>query len=159
MNNKKAFTLIELLVVVLIIGILAAVALPQYRVAVGKAKIMRLVPMMRSIEKAQLAYRLANGKYSTNFSELDIDIPAGGNVNTAANYVTYADFKCQIKVSGSSLACGEGIDSSEHKLHLELYHDTTMFCWAYNETDKAICKSICQKNPTPQDNGFSVCRF
>lgn len=73
MKNKKGFTLLELLVVVLIIGILAGIALPQYRYSVMKTKYMRMADMARVIKDAQERYFLAHGNYAKNFSDLDID--------------------------------------------------------------------------------------
>ena len=70
--NKKGFTLIELLVVVLVIGILAAVALPQYQLAVDKARVSKYLDMGRSIRDAQERYFMINNEYSLSLNRLDI---------------------------------------------------------------------------------------
>ena len=100
---KKAFTLIELLVVVLIIGILSAIALPQYRMAVAKTQYATVKQLVTAIKNAQEVYYLANGSYTTSVEDLDIDFPANDskrwcgisatqsmcNITTAAGRVGY----------------------------------------------------------------------
>lgn len=72
---KEGFTLIELLVVVLIIGVLSAVALPQYQKAAAKSRGAQLYTAASGLGKAVQSYFLANGSWPENFDVLDLDFP------------------------------------------------------------------------------------
>ena len=74
-KRRGGFTLIELLVVVLIIGILTAVALPQYQKAVARTRLAGAISLATSIVQAERVYHMANGEYTVDVDHLDIQLP------------------------------------------------------------------------------------
>ena len=75
--NNKGFTLIELLVVVLIIGILSAIALPQYTKAVEKSRASEAQAWLADFVTGQALYKTANGKYAlaAKVGDMDVTLP------------------------------------------------------------------------------------
>ena len=88
-RNYKGFTLLEMLVVVLIIGILAGIALPQYSKAVEKAKLAEVLINIKAIEDSVNRYLLANGFPNERVclrDILDIDLQSGEWNDTGLQY-------------------------------------------------------------------------
>ena len=93
LNSARGFTFIELLVVVLIIGILAAIALPQYKHAVTKARMTQAISAAKNIAVAEQRYYMENNVYTTNLSELDIQYPLSDDKKKAR----FSDTSCYVE--------------------------------------------------------------
>ena len=151
MKTKKGFTLIELLVVVLIIGILAAIAVPQYQKAVMKANLHKGVSLVESLYQAEQAYYLAHGDFTPNFQDLDISVPnldsceQGGD---AATTLYTCDFgKIVINYGFTNIQyiepSGQITYAHSFKEHPYFQKDKR-FCFAKanNDTADSICKAM-----------------
>ena len=115
-KKSKGFTLIEVLVVVLIIGILAAIALPQYQLARDKAEFTKYQAMATSLRDAYDDYVLIHGEGTANFDKLSVSLPDDftrvyGTASTFIQCFQNNEMFCCMSGSGSSYAglidCGK----------------------------------------------------
>lgn len=149
MGRFGGFTLIELLVVVLIIGILAAVALPQYNKAVDKSRVSTMISLLRPLAEAKKSYYMATGTHARTFDDLDFSIPSSCSVSEDSYY-------------GQTASCGKTVllldpwithtvagrmrlsDSSEITLAYPVTADRKKECLACPSGSNAevVCKNL-----------------
>ncbi len=84
MRSTKGFTLIELLIVVVIIGILAAIAIPKFANTKEKAYIAGMKADLRNLVTAQEAYFADNVTYASVLTNLNYNVSAGNTVSISA---------------------------------------------------------------------------
>jgi prepilin-type N-terminal cleavage/methylation domain-containing protein len=99
-KNKAGFTLIELLVVVLIVGILASIAIPQYFKVVEKARVAEAMALAASVKSSEERYLAKGGSYSSDFTQLDISYP-----NLSSTAITLKYFSATV-TSGTNASTG-----------------------------------------------------
>ncbi len=169
LSKRKAFTLIELLVVVIIIGILAAVALPQYQKAVMKSRAVQALLFMRNAGQVMDRWVLENGTPNETVvflgtqpdAQLDIDL-TGGMTCTASKcsdgmfkyWVSWENSYWSVSVSYKedeiyNPAVGQ---TSGAEAYLEKDVDTggvSKSCSSYDDDGAKFCAALCSL-----DSGF-----
>ena len=169
MNNKKGFTLIELLVVVLIIGILAAMAMPQYFKAVERSRMTEADTLLGSIAQAQRRKFLQRNSFTTNYKGLDVSPKDSngttyytkGNPATGANGNGFA-----VVLSGTGFTDGRAT-ATRHAASgplqyqyslVRYYQGDNVTCNGINAAGQELCADFCGiDNPTASccNNGSS----
>ena len=149
-NDTKSrfggFTLIELLVVVLIIGILAAVAVPQYQKAVHKARLVEAFTLGKHFKDAEEVYFMSNGEYTDSFEELGVDFPNGFYIDAIGDLKAPKAFRYSLLNTVDRVLVDyypqKGVDTI---LSLSFYLNSEgnrRLCCGYTQEGKDLCKSF-----------------
>lgn len=157
------FTLIELLVVVLIIGILAAVAVPQYRVAVAKARFAELQQMGAMLRQAEAVYFMANGVYATDFNELSPR--PSGTIKGTGNVVTSGKKTCTLSFGPAAdgydykeFNCKYDPSKGDTPMWVFSYRSGQASCRSYGEDENSVADQVCRSLGAPLLGGNEIYR-
>ena len=162
-GRLSGFTLIELLVVVLIIGILSAVALPQYQKAMLRSRYAQTQILARNLYDAAQRYYMANGEYAPDLTALDIQL--GGTLSANNRSVSFGNYQCTYWVgnenSSDSILCSLVSNNlgTRYFLNGRNMGDPVRYCVASSRTAKEqeICKA--ETGASPEDNGSGTLHY
>jgi prepilin-type N-terminal cleavage/methylation domain-containing protein len=111
LKNRKGFTLIELLIVVVIIGILAAIAIPKFANTKSKAYVTAMKSDLRNLVTAEEAFFSDSSRYAGQTSSLKYQNSTGVTtpvITTGAGYWTATVSHTQLPTS----TCAVGINTT-----------------------------------------------
>ena len=140
-NSRQGFTLLELLVVVLIIGILSAVALPQYQISVTKSRYANLKTLVDSIAQAQRIYFLENGEYTRDFEALTIEMPnyTSETKTSAGTYRYFSWGMCSLQTA--QVECLDNKGKIRYNINLSTHRQQ---CVANTTDQNAPANKVCK---------------
>ncbi len=139
---KKGFTLIELLMVVLIIGILSAIALPQYKRAIEKSRYAEIEEMIHNILSAEQRYYLDHGTFTDTFNKLDTDFSISNGV-ISGNLLRTDNMEISIDAKYIEASRTKGTPRVDLTSVYTIYGDMEtgrIFCQDDIEKDDITCK-------------------
>ena len=134
-KNKFGFTLIEMLAVVLIVAILTAVALPQYRRSIRRAEAMEALVNVRTLFDSAKRYKVANSETPVKLKGLDVEFFDASDVESSSFNI--GKFQYTLDTTGIQ-ACrldpNNTTQTKDYCLHFYYKHDTygkdTLLCEA-----------------------------
>ena len=83
-NQKFGFSLMELMVTLIVMGVLAALAIPKFSFSIEKSKLVEGIQIVTAVLSSQIAYNYENQAYADALSDLDVEIPASNNFDAPA---------------------------------------------------------------------------
>ena len=153
----RGFTLIELLVVVLIIGILSAIALPQYEMAVAKTRASQILVRMNALKTGMVSYFLANGVYPEDVTLLDVDLYSNAQrvgktdisqVETHVGVEWKDSSQCVVNKDG---AIGCTLTKPKGAYFYTFVQEGIIYCRGGNDFEIKLCKTLGGGTPINRD--------